>query len=203
MELVKYNNNSISSVTALASLSAGGLNLLATNTISSGVSSSSFTSNIDSTYDTYLFKFINIHPSENGRHLRFQGSSNGGSSFGVTITSTSFGAYHNESGSDTDFSYRTGRDLAQSTSYQNLVSDTGNGNDESNSGTLLLFSHSSTVFVKHFMYVGNSYHQSDYSNEEFVAGYFNTTSAINAVDFKFSSGNIDSGVIKMYGLSKS
>ena len=203
MELVKYNNNSISSVTSLASMASGSLVLLATNNITSGVSSSSFTSNIDSTYDTYLFKFINIHPSENGRHLRFQGSSNGGSSFGVTITSTSFGAYHNESGSDTDFSYRTGRDLAQSTSYQNLVSDTGNGNDESNSGTLLLFSPSSTVFVKHFMYVGNSYHQSDYSNEEFVAGYFNTTSAINAVDFKFSSGNIDSGVIKMYGLSKS
>ena len=150
-----------------------------------------------------MFKFINIHPAENGRHLRFQGSSNGGSSFGVTITSTSFGAYHNEAGSDTDFSYRTGRDLAQSTSYQNLVSDTGNGNDESNSGTLFLFSPSSTVFVKNFMYVGNSYHQSDYSNQEFVAGYFNTTSAINAVDFKFSSGNIDSGVIKMYGLSKS
>ena len=203
MELVKYNNNSISSVTALSSLSSGGLNLLGTNNITSGVSSSSFTSNIDSTYDTYMFKFINIHPAENGRHLRFQGSSNGGSSFGVTITSTSFGAYHNEAGSDTDFSYRTGRDLAQSTSYQNLVSDTGNGNDESNSGTLFLFSPSSTVFVKNFMYVGNSYHQSDYSNQEFVAGYFNTTSAINAVDFKFSSGNIDSGVIKMYGLSKS
>ena len=203
MALVKYNNRSILNVTALDSIASGGMNLITTNTISSGVSSSSFTSNIDSTYDTYMFKFINIHPAENGRHLRFQGSSNGGSSFGVTITSTSFGAYHNEAGSDTDFSYRTGRDLAQSTSYQNLVSDTGNGNDESNSGTLFLFSPSSTVFVKNFMYVGNSYHQSDYSNQEFVAGYFNTTSAINAVDFKFSSGNIDSGVIKMYGLSKS
>ena len=203
MALVKYNNRSILNVTALDSIASGGMNLITTNTISSGVSSSSFTSNINSTYDTYLFKFINLHPSENGRHLRFQGSSNGGSSFGVTITSTSFGAYHNEADSDTDFSYRTGRDLAQSTSYQNLVSDTGNGNDESNSGTLFLFSPSSTVFVKNFMYVGNSYHQSDYSNKEFVAGYFNTTSAIDAVDFKFSSGNIDSGVIKMYGLSKS
>ena len=62
MALVKYNNNSISDVTATAGLASGGMNLITTNTISSGVSSSNFTSNINSTYDTYMFKFINIHP---------------------------------------------------------------------------------------------------------------------------------------------
>ena len=65
MALVKYNNNSISSVTALGSLPAGGLNLITTNTISSGVSSSDFTYSIATTYDTYLFKFISIHPASN------------------------------------------------------------------------------------------------------------------------------------------
>ena len=59
MALVKYNNNSISSVTALGSIASGDMNLITTNTISSGVSSSSFTSNINSTYDTYIFKLIN------------------------------------------------------------------------------------------------------------------------------------------------
>ncbi len=203
MALVKYNNNSISAVTALDSLPSGDLVLLATNNITSGVASSSFTSNIDSTYNTYVFKHINIHPATDFKHFSFQGSTDGGSSYGVTITSTSFGAYHNEGGTDTNFSYRTARDLAQSTSYQLLVNDIGNGNDESGSGELYLFSPSSTTFVKHFLYVGNSYHGSDYSNQEFIAGYFNTTSAIDAIDFKMSSGNIDSGVIKMYGLRES
>ena len=109
MELVKYNNNSISSVTALGSIASGDLNLIATNTISSGVSSSSFTSNIDSTYDTYLFKFINIHPAS-AEHFTFQGSTDGGSSYGVTLTSTYFHAKHDEGDSSTSLTYVTGVD---------------------------------------------------------------------------------------------
>ncbi len=61
MALVKYNNNSINNITAAASLPSGGLNLITTNTISSGVSSSSFTSNINNTYENYMFKFLNLH----------------------------------------------------------------------------------------------------------------------------------------------
>ena len=89
MELVKYNNNSISSVTALSSLPAGGLNLLATNNITSGVSSSSFTSNIDSTYDTYVFKYINIHPASSNTHFRVN-FRDGGSDFDASKTTTTF-----------------------------------------------------------------------------------------------------------------
>jgi len=202
MELVKYNNNSISSVTALGSLPAGGLNLLATNTISSGVSSSSFTSNIDSTYDTYMFKFINMHPATNNAHFTFQGSTNGGSSYGVTITSSAFSTEHNEADSSTDLSYQTSVDLAQSTGYQRITSSNENDNDNAAVATLFLFNPSSTTFVKHFIITGNTVAQA-YTVGTYIAGYFNTTSAINAIDFKFSSGNIDSGVIKMYGISKS
>ena len=97
MALVKYNNRSILNVTALGSIASGDMNLITTNTISSGVSSSSFTSNIDSTYDTYLFKFINIHPSSDGNRFRSQFSTNGGSSYGVTKT-TFFKAFHAEAG---------------------------------------------------------------------------------------------------------
>jgi hypothetical protein len=178
------------------------MTLITTNTISSGVLSSSFTSNIDSTYDTYMFKLINIHPASNDTDITFQGSTNGGSSYGVTLTSTNFQAYHFESG-NTGLGYETSYDLAQSTSYQILNHSIGTDNDQSASGTLFLFSPSNTTFVKHFIYRGDCYHASDLNVDAYVAGYLNTTSAINAIDFKMSSGNIDSGVIKMYGLSKS
>jgi hypothetical protein len=203
MELVKYNNNSISSVTALDSIASGSMVLLNTNTISSGVSSSSFTSNINSTYDTYVFKFINIHAATLNSQFHFQVSTDGGSSYGVTATTTNFISAHNEAGNSTALAYQTGYDLAQSTSYSLITGENGTENDESSSGILHLFSPSNTTFVKHFISRHQQYTSGDYSYDNYSAGYFNTTSAINAIDFKMSSGNIDSGVIKMYGLSKS
>ena len=79
MALVKYNNRSILNVTAFGSIPSGGMNLITTNTISSGVSSSSFTSNIDSTYDTYMFKLINVHPATNDTNFTFNLSTDTGS----------------------------------------------------------------------------------------------------------------------------
>ena len=203
MALVKYNNNSISAITEAAGIASGGLNLITTNTISSGVSSSSFTSSIDSTYDTYLFKIINIHPASDDVMFQFNGSDDASShAYNITKTTTLFTAEHSESGSDS-FAYSTSGDLAQSTSYQRIFNGVGNVNDESCAGELFLFSPSNTTFVKHFIgkFTGNRHANSN--GVYYVAGYFNTTSAITAIDFKMSSGNIDSGVIKMYGLSKS
>ena len=201
MELVKYNNNSISSVTALGSLPAGGLNLLATNNITAGVSSSSFTSNIDSTYDTYIFKFINIHPSANGENFGFQADTGTNTNYNQTITSTHFTVGHNEAGNDTLFTYQTGMDQAQGTSFQKISNNVGNGNDECVSGTLHLFDPSSTTFVKHFIVRSAEYHNEDYIVDSYTGGYINTTTAITRVQFKFESGNIDSGTIKMYGVT--
>ena len=197
MALVKYNNNSISSVTATAGLASGGLNLITTNTISSGVSSSSFTSNINSTYDTYLFKFINIHPATNAAVLQVN-FRDGSSAFDATKTTTHFFALHYESDSSTAFNYDTGQDIAQGTGYQPITNAVGNGNDESASGELYLFSPSSTTFVKHFIARSLIYHEGDSAIDSYTGGYCNVTAAIDGVDFKFSSGNIDSGVIKMY-----
>ena len=202
MALVKYNNNSISSVTALDSIASGDINLITTNTISSGVSSSSFTSNIDSTYDTYLFKFINIHPATDNVNLTVS-FRDGGSDFDATKTTSYFHAYHDEADSGTSVGENTSNDIAQGTGYQMIGHIPGNDNDQSVSGTLYLFSPASTTFVKHFISNFNSYTYHNYSLNTYVGGYCNVTAAIDGVDFKFSSGNIDSGVIKMYGLSKS
>ena len=202
MALVKYNNNSISSVTALDSIASGDMNLITTNTISSGVSSSSFTSSIDSTYDTYLFKFINIHPATDNVNLTVN-FRDGGSDFDATKTTSYFHAYHDEADSGTSVGENTSNDIAQGTGYQMIGHIPGNDNDQSVSGTLYLFSPASTTFVKHFISNFNSYTYHNYSLNTYVGGYCNVTAAIDGVDFKFSSGNIDSGVIKMYGLSKS
>ena len=201
MALVKYNNRSILNVTALGSMPAGGLNLITTNTISSGVSSSSFTSNIDSTYDTYLFKFINIHGAS-ATDFQINFSVDGGSNYNVTKTTTAISAYHGENDSTPDVYYITSHDLAQSTSAKKIMGTIYNDDDNSGSGYLYLFNPSSTTFVKHFI---SSTQRTDNatSNNFYTAGYGNTTSAINAVQFTMASGNIDSGVIKMYGLSKS
>ena len=204
MALVKYNNNSLSSVTAVAGLSSGAMNLITTNTISSGVSSSSFTSSIDSTYDTYLFKFISIHPASNAVEFKVN-FRDGSSNFDATKTTTNFMAYHNESGSSTSLEYRAGDDLAQSTGDQTLGDNLGNHSDATLSGYMYLFNPSSTTFVKHFIAQTTFMEQDStpYSMNSFTAGYCNVTAAIDGVTFKMNSGNIDSGVIKMYGLSKS
>jgi len=194
------NNNSLSAITALpTAVSGGALNLISTSTASSS-STISFTSGIDSTYKEYIFKFINIHPST-AAVFTFNGSADSGSNYNVTKTTTHFRAYHNEGGSDTDLTYDSGSDLAQSTNFQNLGHAIKTDNDASGVGYLHLFEPSSTTFVKHFIAQFSVLQNSDYNMNSYIAGYFNTASAIDAVQFKMDSGNIDSGVIKLYGIS--
>ena len=202
MALVKYNNNSISDVTATAGLASGAMNLITTNTISSGVSASSFTSNINSTYDTYLFKFINIHPANDGVNFTV-GFRDGSTDYDATKTTTVFRAYHTENDSGTGLGYRTSEDIAQGTGFQIINFEVDNDADSSCCGELFLFSPSSTTFVKQFISRGQTVQTASTSREDYVAGYCNTTTAIDGVQFKMSGGDIDSGVIKMYGLSKS
>ena len=194
-------NATVANISAVPSaITTGALTLLSTQTASSSASIE-FTSGIDSTYDSYVFKFINIHPSADASFLTFQTSTDGGSSYGVTLTSTFFRAYHDEAGSATALGYVTASDLAQSTSFQRIINDIGNDNDQNGSGTLQLFNLSSTTFVKHWIARTNTYNAINYTSDVCSAGYFNTTSAIDAVKFQMSSGNIDDGIIKMYGVS--
>jgi hypothetical protein len=135
--------------------------------------------------------------------FQFNMSTDSGSNYNVTKTTTFFRAFHDEADTNTAFGYGAAQDLAQSTSYQNLTDGTGNGADENLIGYLQLFNPSSTTYVKHFIASTNHYTYDNYTDNAFIAGYGNTTSAINAVDFKFSSGNIDDGIIKLYGVKKS
>ena len=200
MALTKISNQSLSSISSLpATLPTGALTLISTQTASSSASIS-FTSGLDSTYNSYIFKIINVHPETDGQIFSFQGSTNSGNSYGVTITSTAFESFHKEDDSEANVAYNTAADLAQSTGEKSLTRQAGNDNDQSSSGTLQLFNPSSTTFVKHFIGRLNCSRNVDLTQDLFRAGYFNTTSAINAIRFKFASGNIDSGVIKLYGV---
>jgi len=89
---------------------------------------------LDNTYRTYIFKFINIHPSANGEQLSFQGNAAGGSGYNETITSTFYRAVHLEDGSDQTLAYVTGSDLAQATGFQPLTQEIKNDADSSARG---------------------------------------------------------------------
>ena len=200
MSLNFANNNSLSAITTKPSgLSGGSMNLISTQTASSS-STISFTSGIDSTYDEYVFKFYNIHPST-AAQLKCNFSVDGGSNYNVTKTTTSFVSQHAEDNSYANLTYQAVRDLAQSTSDMWISSTLKTDNDSNYSGQMQLFNPSSTTFVKHFISRGNSMNTDPGSVDDFFAGYGNTTSAIDAVRFQMSSGNIDSGVIKLYGVS--
>jgi hypothetical protein len=195
------NNTSVNNVTDFAGIAGGGTLILLSTQTASASASISFTTGIDSTYDEYVFKFINCHPASNNVYLDFQGSTNSGSNYNTTITASFFRAYQSEDNSGATLVY-VDAGQAQGTSYQNLSRGIGNGSDECVNGYLHLFNPSDTTFVKHFLSV-TQINDSAYSQNTYVGGYFNTTSAIDAVSFKMSSGNIDDGIIKMYGLVKS
>ena len=196
-----FNNASLNNITALnAAIATGNMILLSSQTASSSASIS-FTTGIDSTYKEYQFYFINMHPATNGVEFQFNMSTDGGSSYNVAKTTTTFEASQNEAGSSTNLTYQAGDDLAQGTGFQELSDGIGNENDECNAGTLTLFNPSSTTYVKHFIATTNMYNGGDFSVNDFTAGYGNTTSAVNAIQFKMSSGNIDEGTILMYGIN--
>ena len=194
------NNNSIANVTAYnAAISTGNMVLLSSQTASNSASIS-FTTGINSTYKEYQFWFINVQPVSSGNYqFQFNMSTDGGSNYNVTKTSTFVYAYHNEAGTDTSLGYDTGFDLAQSTAFQPISSGIGN-TDECASGSMSLFNPASTTYVKHFISQTSNYRADfTYNYNNLVAGYGNTTSAINAVQFKMSTGNIN-GNILMYGI---
>jgi len=155
---------------------------------------------LDDTYKEYVFTFNNMHSSENGG-FQFNMSTDSGSNYNVTKTTSYFEAVHDEADSATSLAYKTARDLAQSTGYQILANEVGTDNDQNASGTLTIYNPSSTVFVKHFIANFNSTYSADYTVNSYIAGYGNTTSAVDAIRFQFSSGNIDAGDICLYGIA--
>ena len=179
-------------------ISGAGPKLILSQTASSSASIS-FTSGIDSTYDEYMFVFININPVTDGVTFDCNMSTDGGSNYNVTKTTTAFLARHTEADS-ASLAYSAADDLAQGTGFAELsVKGIGDGADESGVGELHLFNPSSTTYVKQFYSVMNCYSENVVSTNGFYAGYCNTTSAVNAIRFQMQSGNFD-GTIAMYGI---
>ena len=179
--------------TGLVKASSGGggvWNLIETLTASSSATLS-FTSGIDSTYDEYVFKFINIHPGSTSSYFQFNMSIDSGSNYNVAKTTTWFQSYQFEDNSLSGIGYNTSRDLAQGTGFQDISTTMATDNDLSLSGYLSLFAPSDTTFVKHFIARANHMTDNPASNDAFSAGYGNTTSAVDAIQFKMDTGNID------------
>ena len=207
MALVKYNNNSLSAVTAASSLPTGAMTLIKSQTASSSsdVTFVHGTSDVvlDSTYPIYVFKFINVQPATDGKKFSV-GFRDGSTNYDATKTTTYFYAYHSEDDTGAaGLGYEGANDLAQSTGFQPLSNATGSDSDEGVSGEMWLFSPSSTTYVKHFIARVNSYGNYPISVDSHIAGYCNVVAAIDAVQFKYDSGDIASGTIKLYGIKDS
>ena len=154
---------------------------------------------LDSTYKTYVFKYIGIHPSASNPEFTVN-FRDGGSNYDATKTTAYYNTYANEGDSDSGIAYNTNQDIQSGTGAQTIIEDLGNDNDQAGSGELWLFNPSSTTFQKNFIGRSSNAHGSDYSQDIQYSGYCNVTAAIDGVQFAFSSGNIDSGTIKMYGI---
>ena len=205
--LTKYNDRSLKDLTtspASVPSSPGALVHIKTITASSD-STISFVNGsnsvvLDNTYPIYKFEFTNIHPSENDKGIQFNLSTDTGSNYNVAKTTTSFRSRHAEDDSYAVVEYRAGEDLAQSTDFKYITAGQGNGNDEDGAAELFLYNPSSTTFVKHFMSKSIMYYEINAPFNWFMAGYGNTTSAVDAIQFKMNSGNIDNGKIKLFGI---
>ena len=210
MSIIKLNNNGVKNATAFGSITGLGSMVFIKKLTASSSATLSFVHGsggvvLDNTYKEYLFTFKDIHPASSSK-FTFNGSVDSGSNYNVTKTSTVFNAFHYENDGNANLNYDDdGSDIAQGTGFQSLTQYTPNTeNDGATVGTLHLFNPSSTTFVKHFII--NSNHMgtgggNPYTSNSYIAGYFNTTSAVDAIQFKFASGNIDAGDICLYGIA--
>jgi len=174
--------------------------LISTTTVSTAVADITITSGIDSTYKEYVFEFINIQPVTDAMAFRFQVNAVGESGYNETVTDTIFRALHKEDNTTASLSYASGEDQAQGTSPIIIMRNIGNDADSAGVGELHLFNPSSTTYVKNFYATTQFYDNDSASQSDYIGGYINVTAALNAIQFTFSSGNINAGTIKMYGL---
>ena len=207
MSIVKLNNQGVKNATAFGSISSLGSMVFIKKLTASSSSTLSFVDGsngvvLDDTYKEYVFTFKNMHPAnDSSSEFRFNMSTDSGSNYNVAKTTTHFIAQHAESDAEASLEYRSAGDLAQGTGFQTLTVDIGNDADQNTSGTLHLYNPSSSTFVKHFTSTMSATQSSNYMVESFVAGYGNTASAVNAIQFKFETGNIDAGDICLYGIA--
>ena len=200
MAVVSNGTTLIDAGALAAGVASGPLQLISSQT-ASGSANISFTSGITSTYKEYLFSFHNIHPATDGAKFGFQFNASGGSGFDETLTTSYWRTYNNEASTSAGIGYVTSEDQGQGTSFTILDGGVGADADQCTAGHVKLFDPSNTSHIKHFIFRGTHYDVNDFVADVFVGGYVNTTTAITEVQFKFASGNIDAGTIKMYGVA--
>ena len=204
MSLVKYNNNSLSAVTAASSLPTGAMILIKTFTADedANITFVHGTSDVvlDNTYPIYKIVYTNVHPATDGQNFQVN-FRDGSTAYDATKTTSFFEAEHQEDDGGTGLAYNTAADLAQATGVQRVTGNVGADNDQCCSGYLVLYDPSNTTFVKHFVMRTANLRSDDIAFDSYVAGYCNTTSAIDGVQFSFASGAIESGTFKLYGVS--
>ena len=192
-----FTSDGSGTITSINGALKGGLIFISSQT-ASGSASISFTSGLDSTHNEYWFVFTNINPVTDDIDFTFQCSTDGGSNYNTIMTTTGLMAYNAESGGTPALYYMNHKDQAQGTAYQSLAHDLANDSDAGAAGILQLFNPASTTYVKNFYSRSSMFAYHNYMQDEYYAGYFNTTSALNAISFKMESGNFD-GTVAMYG----
>ena len=201
MSINVCNDRSMASITSLPSGVTGSSLVLISEQTASSSSTITFDSNINSTYKEYQVHYIDVHPATDNQNFQVN-FRDGSTAYDAQKTSTFFTAQHKEDDSATNLAYSTGNDIAQGTGFQTLAYAVTNDNDGSVSGKLKLFDPSNTTFVKHFISRANAMVDDGgiQATDFYIAGYCNVTAAIDGIQFKFASGNIDSGTFKLYGV---
>lgn len=174
----------------------GGLVLLATATAASSASID-FTSLIDSTYDDYLFEFTNLIPATDDVGLRIRASVassflSGASDYGWRFLSSS--STSNDTGDSEIETTLTG-----ATSGVSNVSSEGGV-----SGWFKLRNPASTTQQKAIDGITSLTQASGNGARNYgvFSGMVLTTNAVDGIQLFFSSGNVASGTVKMYGVKK-
>jgi hypothetical protein len=208
MSIVKLNNNGVKNATAFGSITGlGEMALIKTITLASAAATIDFVNGVsdvvlDGTYKEYIFYLNNIHPASDNITFQFNGSDDTSShAYNITKTTTAFNAYHSESDGEASLGYRAADDLPQGTGFHTLSNQASNDNDACLAGHFHLFEPANTTFVKHFTARISGNNEDNHAQDNYSAGYFNTTAAITAIQFKFGSGNIDAGSISLYGVN--
>ena len=188
------------------------LTLVSTHTVTSSTAAIEITSGIDSTYDEYEFHFYHVCPVNDGVDWQFQVDTGTNTNWNMYITSAALQAWNIEGGASDDFQVMdhnsTDTQGNADQVYQNLTGTVGSDSYEALSGVLSLFAPASTAFLKQFN-SRISTREEDYARDFWRSGMIGTagytsggteTTAITRIRFRFESCNIDSGVVKMFGV---
>ena len=190
----------------------GTLNLIATLTAnnSSTLAFVNGSGGVDLTaYDEFVFKFLSIHPVNDNTSFGMDIDTGANGSYDASKHTTFERTYKEANGSGKGFEPTVGFDLTNSLNRQVVYNYGANEDLDTFGGEMHIFNPSSTTYAKNFYSLctgtdsQNGGANGGYNHTHYMSGYANTTTAISAIRFYFSSGNIQTGLIKLYGLGGS